>query len=1129
MKRVMSLLLVLIMIMSSFYCFTTVNAINAKTSAQIKAWLDNEVAAACQRGSGECVPFCNYYLTDFWGVPKVSVSVAKNWYCPEGFSEIELYGDANNFKMGDIVVEDWGDGVGHVCIYYGIENGRHCVVDQNYHGIRYPNKHVWERPLSCNTRCFRPTVSNYFTLDVNGKLDGSDSGSLGSYGTFDVYINGSRVANDVNDYCNSAVTAGSSYVITDIKPKSGYAFDGVSSGARTGTLNGNANVRLKFHTIDAAKYVKNNPKPNNTFYFNGHTYYYYSSPVTWYEANQICNYLGGHLVTITSSSESSVVFVATGGSAAWIGATDRDKEGTWKWVTGESFSYSEWAKGEPNNNTASEEGTENYASTTENYSWNDACGCKKYPFVCELDYISAESVYGVENQISVFVGSYRELEARVDPWESTDVIKWTSSNSKVASVVQTSTSGGRSFAQVMGVSEGTAVITATAGKKSATCTVTVRNNPSIVTTSLPKAQQYIQYSTTLKAEGTGTLTWSISSGSLPKGLTLNANTGVLSGKPKVSGNFKFTVKVKGGNGSYTKVFSLEIAKNDNPISIKNHKVTFSDSTHAKLHFDINNLTDEAVNARIVVAEFSPKGEALSCSEQKDIKVVSGNTSVDLSLKLSDPENSIAVFTVRKDNGAVLCDAVRINYTSDWVLSNLIIYPSNDKIVNRKWVYTLTEKTTSYESKLSGWTLTGSEWIDTGVSGTYYYADYPGGFDSGHTLYNKYNHSAYKASSGKENGKEWKKEVTSTAVKNYIYWHWTCNMYSTSNGNYNVLINDQYCWEDGREYYNFRAFESTADYGHIDPNGRNGGGAFYAWFGEPLDGSWWWFRFPVYKQTWKKSVKQYNFTKISVLETNTGAPSGDGISNVKMYVKCRRDIDLYTTKDGNNELYNKAKANLVYKIDYHLGGGTNSAKNPEYYDSLVDTALHTPTRKGYTFKGWYSDSARTQRIYKIAKGTKGTYSVYAKWEKKTYTVTYHLSGGKNSSKNPATYTYSSSTDVALHTPTLKGYAFKGWYTDSAKTNKVTKIAAGTTGDVELWAKWARKTYTISYHLSGGTNSSKNPSTYTYSSSKDVALHTPTRKGYTFKGWYTDSARTKRIYKIAGGTTGDLTLYAKWEKK
>ena len=147
----------------------------------------------------------------------------------------------------------------------------------------------------------------------------------------------------------------------------------------------------------------------------------------------------------------------------------------------------------------------------------------------------------------------------------------------------------------------------------------------------------------------------------------------------------------------------------------------------------------------------------------------------------------------------------------------------------------------------------------------------------------------------------------------------------------------------------------------------------------------------------------------------------------------------------------------------------------------------------------------------------------------YTVKYHLSGGKNSSKNPASYRPSLTKSISLHTPTLKGYTFKGWYTDSAKTKKITKIEKGTTGNIELWAKWERKTYTISYHLSGGKNSSKNPSKYTYSSSKDVALHTPTRTGYTFKGWYTDSARTKRIYKIAGGTTGDLTLYAKWEKK
>ena len=221
----------------------------------------------------------------------------------------------------------------------------------------------------------------------------------------------------------------------------------------------------------------------------------------------------------------------------------------------------------------------------------------------------------------------------------------------------------------------------------------------------------------------------------------------------------------------------------------------------------------------------------------------------------------------------------------------------------------------------------------------------------------------------------------------------------------------------------------------------------------------------------------------------------------------------------------------YKIDYHLGGGKNSSKNPaEYQKPSSDISLHTPTRTGYTFKGWYTDSARTKRIYKIKTGTTGALTLYAKWEKTVYNVKYHgLTGAVNSTKNPKTYTMSSSTDITLHSPSRAGYTFKGWYTDSSYKNRITKIEKGTHKNLELYAKWEKKTYEIDYHLSGGKNSSKNPATYQISSVKEIQLHTPTRTGYTFKGWYTDQARTNRIYKIAPGTHGNLTLYAKWEKK
>lgn len=94
--------------------------------------------------------------------------------------------------------------------------------------------------------------NDMYYLDVNGRLDGTDMGSLSNsngtpYGTCDVYINGSRVANNVGDHYTQYVY-GSTYEIKDIKATAGHHYDGVVGGSASGTITGNTGVRLAFGT-----------------------------------------------------------------------------------------------------------------------------------------------------------------------------------------------------------------------------------------------------------------------------------------------------------------------------------------------------------------------------------------------------------------------------------------------------------------------------------------------------------------------------------------------------------------------------------------------------------------------------------------------------------------------------------------------------------------------------------------------------------------------------------------------------------------------------------------------------------------------------------------------------------------
>ncbi len=71
----------------------------------------------------------------------------------------------------------------------------------------------------------------------------------------------------------------------------------------------------------------------------------------------------------------------------------------------------------------------------------------------------------------------------------------------------------------------------------------------------------------------------------------------------------------------------------------------------------------------------------------------------------------------------------------------------------------------------------------------------------------------------------------------------------------------------------------------------------------------------------------------------------------------------------------------------------------------------------------------------------------------------------------------------------------------------------------------ESYTITYELYGGTNAPENPASYNVET-ETITLKDPVKTGYTFEGWYKDVEFTDEITEIPQGTTGDITLYAKW---
>lgn len=137
---------------------------------------------------------------------------------------------------------------------------------------------------------------------------------------------------------------------------------------------------------------------NDKVSYNGSTYQaFHTGGYTWKEAEKYCEDLGGHLVTITSQEEQEIVkgLLSSGREFYWIGGRRSDVVGQWLWITGESYSYENWAPNQPDNGYSGGEAymgitavNTSYASA---YKWNDytnegsASDLADGGFICEWD------------------------------------------------------------------------------------------------------------------------------------------------------------------------------------------------------------------------------------------------------------------------------------------------------------------------------------------------------------------------------------------------------------------------------------------------------------------------------------------------------------------------------------------------------------------------------------------------------------------------------------------------------------------------------------------------------------------------------------------------------------------------
>ena len=221
------------------------------------------------------------------------------------------------------------------------------------------------------------------------------------------------------------------------------------------------------------------------------------------------------------------------------------------------------------------------------------------------------------------------------------------------------------------------------------------------------------------------------------------------------------------------------------------------------------------------------------------------------------------------------------------------------------------------------------------------------------------------------------------------------------------------------------------------------------------------------------------------------------------------------------LYSDGKLEKTYVIPY---ADADTAKVPE--------ALKGKT--GYVFKEWNTKEDGTGETYKPGDSIKklletADMAMQAQETSERTEVGEEIKPEKDvmQEENDVAQTYSASWEEKTDKAKMQISDTENDGTSpDVSTDKA--IAAGDTTAITLYAIWEKASeYKITYKLNKGKNNTANPKTYT--SEDEIKFKKPTRSGYHFVGWYTDSKYKNQISVIEKGSEGSLTLYAKWTKE
>ena len=209
----------------------------------------------------------------------------------------------------------------------------------------------------------------------------------------------------------------------------------------------------------------------------------------------------------------------------------------------------------------------------------------------------------------------------------------------------------------------------------------------------------------------------------------------------------------------------------------------------------------------------------------------------------------------------------------------------------------------------------------------------------------------------------------------------------------------------------------------------------------------------------------------------------------------------------------------FNITYVLNGGTNASSNPRFTTILSPSyTLASPTKTNSRFDGWFDNpSFEGQPVTQISASNMNFLTFYAKWTD-SKAITFVMNGGP---AVPSLYAIPGFAITAPANPSRPGYVFEGWFTSNAFAEPFVFSTMPVNG-ASAFAKWRALPFTLSFI----TNGAASIDSVIFTTDANLVLPSnPTKVGYTFAGWFTNSELTTP-FTARRMLPFDVTLYAKW---